>query len=915
MNSSYTQHFPTWGDVHHDLTEKIANALSEQLSDNNSPLFQRLHGKVFETPQLLQLAIQDAFYAIWQNGIDKSLDFWFLWTPDKIEKERYQAQRELGDLARNIYEILVPAIIHGAWWVSVDFNNQSVAKILQRLEREKKWSKDAWYLNAWEPNKTEQIALDRLIWGLKQATARLRCEIKASGYPQRVVYDQFTEGKVFKALETTVLSAAFGFMTYGWHWLAYNWLDTLARNARNKGVNGWFAENLLANPYTMNSITWWAWLLAATMIGYWLVRGARKHREYIIKDSELTHATGIPTKVGTWNQRNGLFAASIVVAISGALFEGAWILAHEVQGLYTAKKAHEVWKAIESILDLTNPDSSAWKAYEMYRKAPELIDNQATKWYDAELRRPGASWVWPAAKAKQYLKDGNVVLGDPILARDPNLFSIAQTAEAQLQELSPKSHAQNYTFKLKSEGVKWAYEDATLGLRELAFWKIAYADQEWKKIQTGGLYKSVYEKWTNAKTPDFLAAKDQFELALSQYEASENARNQRWKSITWVYQDFINKTSNAADAKYRSNTAFNAQITFEKPDLTELKKKVAEVPRLEWRDPIEYWHELNDMTGKEGGITEAERAGILALIALRSWVIEALAALFLFLWLRKVRKYYWRTKNLLSEKEKTLVSGHYESLVNSIQNSFSGQNWNGLFPDHEWLTRDEAEYLTRKLIIGVDPTIMEWLPIKLESMSEWWSHVKRIIHNGANVVKDIVTWNTQTNREAYLATLNGILQKLSETAVKDRTWLGIPLEELKKIIEGVLPNEGIVKNIRDTDKKFDTIVSDIAKRLDTLASLSAQTVELHAVEREEHIEQEIEALIDWIDGDLSIFESQINNRIRANGIGGNIQGMSELLKKMSDLRTDVTSKKDPTHSDVMKWKREKDYIIERFKTL
>lgn len=138
---------------------------------------------------------------------------------------------------------------------------------------------------------------------------------------------------------------------------------------------------------------------------------------------------------------------------------------------------------------------------------------------------------------------------------------------------------------------------------------------------------------------------------------------------------------------------------------------------------------------------------------------------------------------------------------------------------------------------------------------------------------------------------------------------------MKKIIEGVLPNEGIVKNIRDTDKKFDTIVSDIAKRLDTLASLSAQTVELHAVEREEHIEQEIEALIDWIDGDLSIFESQINNRIRANGIGGNIQGMSELLKKMSDLRTDVTSKKDPTHSDVMKWKREKDYIIERFKTL
>ena len=71
---------------------------------------------------------------------------------------------------------------------------------------------------------------------LKQAPARLRSEIRGAGYPALVRYDQFSEGKVFKAIESVVLTAAFGFMTYGWHGLAYNSLDSVARNARNSGT-------------------------------------------------------------------------------------------------------------------------------------------------------------------------------------------------------------------------------------------------------------------------------------------------------------------------------------------------------------------------------------------------------------------------------------------------------------------------------------------------------------------------------------------------------------------------------------------------------------------------------------------------------------------------------------------------------
>jgi predicted DNA binding CopG/RHH family protein len=96
-----------------------------------------------------------------------------------------------------------------------------------------------------------------------------------------------------------------------------------------------------------------------------------------------------------------------------------------------------------------------------------------------------------------------------------------------------------------------------------------------------GLYSSVYEKGASAKTADFLQAKDAFEIALAKYETEQKARNERWTKITQVYQDYITRVSATADAKYRSNTSFDARISFEEPDLRELKAKVAEVPKLE----------------------------------------------------------------------------------------------------------------------------------------------------------------------------------------------------------------------------------------------------------------------------------------------------------------------------------------------
>ena len=158
---------------------------------------------------------------------------------------------------------------------------------------------------------------------------------------------------------------------------------------------------------------------------------------------------------------------------------------------------------------------------------------------------------------------------------------------------------------------------------------------------------------------------------MREYERKQKTNHEKWEKMTSIYQAFVDKTSAAADAKYGTHTAFNAQFTFIQPDFTELKKKVAEVPKLEDKSPIEYWQVLNDLTGKEGGISEAERAGVVTWIALRSGVIELLSAFFLFMGLQRVKKYYNRPNNILSEKEEKILHRYYESIVIAIQKTFS----------------------------------------------------------------------------------------------------------------------------------------------------------------------------------------------------------------------------------------------------
>lgn len=914
MSSVHSQHFPSGGDIHHWLSAQIADAIQSQLQNSNSPLYSRLQGKTFQNTVLVQLAIQDAFRDIWQSGVDQSAQFGFLGNPDSLEASRYSVHTELWELARNVFDLIQPAIIDNSGVFTVEFDNASVEKIITRLERETKWVKNAAHLLAWESNQTEKIAIDRVVAMLKQAPTRLRAELKNAWYPAKVKYDQFKEWKVFKAIETVILSSAFGFMTYGWHGLTYNGIDYLARGARNTGDKWGIAETIITDSLYMNSTTWWAGLLAATLIGLGIIKWASIRRKYLIRDAEESAKIWKSVKVWSSLQRNWLFAWSIMLALAGAVFEAGGILAHEVQWIYTAQKAYEVGKAVDKLLDLQDTSSPAGKVHSQYQVAPATIDAQATNWYNAELKRPGASGVWPAALAKQYLKDGNPVLQNPILARDPNLSNIVQSTEGALIELSPKSHAGNYTFKLKAEAVWWAYQSDVEKLRSLAYGPVKYTDIEGKKTQIWGLYKGVYEKGWSAKTPDFLHAKDAFEEALAEFEKNQVARTAKWSQITAVYQDYINRTSAAADAKYRSNTTFDAKIQFDTPDLSDLKKKVAEVPKLEWKTAIEYWDELNKLTWVEGGISQTERAGIITLIALRSGVIEWLAGLMLFLGLGRVRKYYGRPKNLLSEKEKTLLHGYYENMVQWIQKAFSGPNWNAIFPDDTWLSRDEAEYLARKLITKIDPTLIEWFPVHKEWIADIKQHVGKIAKKTVGLYKDILTGNTYTSEERKLSKLNAVLEKLSIAAEKDQTGLGIPLSVIAEVLGDILPSAKITGKIPQIATQFDAIVSEIASRRDTLRSLSGQTVEGGAIQNEVTLMLQLEDINKWIDWDMAIMKNQIENLMKESGVALSVlSSYTDIHTQMTALAQDVRDCSDPSFSELNKWNRAKISIEQAMK--
>lgn len=894
-----TQQLPSGTEVLDSLAHRISDALSAQISNANSPFSRLLIWKEFQSEVQIQLALQDAFHEIWKTGWEVAASFWLLGDPHLLHKEGYSVRNELDDLAKQVMDLIRPAITiqpGDSPKFVVNFDKVAVDKIIARVEREQKWIYDAKHLVAGETNQVEKAALDRMIGILKQAPSRLRGELRKTGYPAKVVYDQFKEWAAFKALETLVLTAWFGFMTYGWHGLAYNGLDSLTRNARHDGIHGGFAEMIISNPATMNSLTWGTGFLMATLIWHGLVKWAGTKRNYLIRDAEETVVSGKPTKVWNIVQRNGVFAASVALAVAWALAEGSGILAHEVQWIYTAQKAHEVWKAIDSILDISDPSSPAGKAYATYEKGVSEIDHQGKEWYDAELNRPGASWVGPAAIAKQYLVEGNTVLIDPTLTRDQTLLNLAQNTENQLTGLSPKTHPQNYTFKMKAEATKWAYAKNTESLRNLAY------GPDWQA--SWGLYKVVYEKWTDAKTPDFLAAKDAFEKELKKYEDSQKTAVEKWWKITGVYQSYIDKVSVTSDAKYKSYTAFDAKIQIETPDLSELKRKVAEVPELEWKTPLEYWGVLKDLVGKPGGISEAERMGIITLVGLRSWVIEACSALFLFLGLMRVGKYYGRPENLLSKKERNLIDGYYEQLIIAIQKAFSWENWKAIFPDHEGISRNEAEYLVRKLIVSKDPTLLKWLPIKQEG-------AKGIIQSWLKIGKDtvlayqnILTGNTQTDKEAYLSKLNKVLAKLSQEAEKDKSWLGISLSSIRQIVSEILPQSSKVNPDSLPNVVFSTIVSDMATKLDTLVSLSAQTIEHHAADGGTEISKQVMKLAEWVNINLDISIGQMENRLRVSG-EQEVAKISTLLTRMKDFQNVMNNPGQPNFQDITLWNQER----------
>lgn len=110
--------------------------------------------------------------------------------------------------------------------------------------------------------------------------------------------------------------------------------------------------------------------------------------------------------------------------------------------------------------------------------------------------------------------------------------------------------------------------------------------------------------------------------------------------------------------------------------------------------------------------------------------------------------------------------------------------------------------------------------------------------------------------------------------------------------------------------KFDAAVSHIAASLDTLSSLSAQTIEHHAILNGTELLSGIQSLNEWIGGDMSMWKSQIANILREENVPKlTVMVYADLIHKMDTLKEEIDMNGNPNFQDISKWNRKKQEII------
>jgi len=330
-----------------------------------------------------------------------------------------------------------------------------------------------------------------------------------------------------------------------------------------------------------------------------------------------------------------------------------------------------------------------------------------------------------------------------------------------------------------------------------------------------------------------------------------------------VYEEFIQKVSKLADAKYGTTTTFDVSaINLSIPDMSELQTLLdTPLPKLEWKMPWEYFQVLEDIEWQPGWITASEKRNLYILIGLRVLLFEFLALLLMFTEIVKTTKTYSRPENSLNGVE-AYLEDIYDGLVQSVHDTFSWEGWEAMFPGHPWLNLEESEYILREVFISINPRLAKFKNISSEKSNSTKGNKKGIWKNRPSA-KDILSWDSRTDKEKYLTELNKTLLKLSKKADKDKQGIIIPEAVVMKIADKVFPKKHIKgKHLWDTPKAlayYNSMFWEISARIGSIQRLAERTKRDESETRHAEILDRLYELEGWRDEDMQ----EIYNRIDA----------------------------------------------------
>ena len=783
---------PNGSEVLLSMEEKMKNMLSTHIQDANSPLaILFANRREFDSEIELRAHLQECLANMWDSLAHSFQDLGF---PNNSRLHQTHGKKEWQEYIRRfsewIFAFIEPALerVQGKILLELDQNN--IDKILTALTKQISNTRHGTPLPAGHANISEWAALSHIRWSLAILPNELRAYTAEAWLttPVTSAHQIYEEGSVMKIAKTGLMTTTIAFMTYGIHGLINTWVTKLAEAQPNQLDNTW--SSLLQSPTTYGTMSWGISVVAAYTVGSMLLKPAEKIRENLIKAGDSGKNVSALRAVGS----SKFAALALAVPITFGVIDAAGIFNREAEGYIVGHVAYQTKEKLWKILNIKDPSSPIGQANAQYDKMTNMLTVFSREFVAAEAARPGASGQWPAYKAKEFILKWDRVLTDPILAREPSLMWAVEKASRGLNTINAQNHADYPWLPEKAKRVQAFFESRTSNLIDgysdpqtgAKFDGINSFDPMIEMNKHGPLYHFIGQiPWLGSKiykSHDLALLQWQFGDEARDYRKSLEVVNTSWWARSGIYQTYIQEVSDIADAKYKSRTSITIPGSIPVPDMSGLTAALGEKPpKISALWPQASYEQLQKITDQPGGIKKWDFDTLVAFSLIRPFALEFASLSLIIAWLFSMARYYRNPKNSLGTKKEELTRS-YNALVHAVEQTFSGETWQALFPGHAGITEQEAEYIVREIATDMHPELLDFFPSVHKSLSK----PKKTLAKWLTFLKNIHQWNTRTSDESYVLSLSQALEKMG---YKSNGNIGINSSTIKRIFERIIPGD------------------------------------------------------------------------------------------------------------------------------